>query len=82
VTAYFYLATKPQPLACHNSPGCHPWSRSSCFAKQNLELLDPRIHIKVMRDHLFMNGSSGQEKPLFFFEKQLFSSPRMTTWNR
>lgn len=25
-----------------------------------------------------MNGSSGQEKPLFFFEKQAFSSPRTT----
>ena len=65
-------------LALPFLPLCHPWADSSCFAKQNLELLDPRIHIKAIRDHLFINGSSGQEQPLFFFEKQAFSSPRMT----
>jgi hypothetical protein len=59
-------------------PRCHPRARTSCFAKQNLEVLDPRIHNKVTRDDLLMNGSPGQEKSLFFFEKQAFSSPRMT----
>jgi len=50
---------------------CHPWARSACFAKQNLELLDPRIFSMEA-------GSSGQEKVRFSSGNPTFSSPRMT----
>jgi hypothetical protein len=41
-------------------PRCHPRDRSPCFAKQNLELLDPGIHLlflnldpRVKKSHCF-----------------------------
>jgi hypothetical protein len=43
------------------------------FYKKTLAFLNPRI----FWIQLFLR-SSGQEKSLFFFEKQAFSSPRMT----
>ena len=49
---------------------CHARARSPWLAKQGIGLLDPSIWISMR--------SSDQQKPLFFFEKQAFSSPRMT----
>jgi hypothetical protein len=49
---------------------CHPWQAMLCFPMENISIACPRIFMATR--------SSGQEKPLFFLEKQGFSSPRMT----
>jgi len=69
---------KEEKVSGNYSPPCVILGKQ-CFVFQRLALAKARENISIAWPRISLaTRSSGQEKSLFFKEKQAFSSPRMT----